>query len=189
MKRNLSLPLAASLLLLTWISGVVFGYYLTPQFQSDISNNTSMDLGPADRWLDQRYLNAMITHHQGAIELATVAKKHSQRREILELSAAIITSEPQLIEELYAWKKEWYRDRRQAPLPPTVNLGQYDEQFDLRFLNALIAHHRSGIAMTQEVRSKSSRAEVLNNADAVESFLSTSLSTLEKWRREWYGIN
>jgi uncharacterized protein (DUF305 family) len=60
--------------------------------------------------------------------------------------------------------------------------------FDLRFLNALIAHHENGIVMTQEVRAKSSRAEVLDNADAVEAFLKKTGVMLREWRKAWYNI-
>lgn len=56
-------------------------------------------------------------------------------------------------------------------------------------MNALIAHHEAGILMTEEIRTKSSRAEVLNNADAVENFLKTTLVTLKGWRKAWYNID
>ena len=65
---------------------------------------------------------------------------------------------------------------------------QVDETFDLRFLNALIAHHEAGIVMTQDVRRKSSRGEVLDNADAVEAFLTGSASVLREWRANWYSV-
>jgi hypothetical protein len=42
--------------------------------------------------------------------------------------------------------------------------------------------------MTQEARTKSSRVEVLNNADAVEEFLKGGIVMFKEWRKNWYGI-
>jgi uncharacterized protein (DUF305 family) len=55
-------------------------------------------------------------------------------------------------------------------------------------LNALIDHHHEGVKMTKEIRTKSSRSEVLNNADAVEKFLTESGETLKTLRKNWYKI-
>jgi uncharacterized protein (DUF305 family) len=72
--------------------------------------------------------------------------------------------------------------------PIVPNFGTYDEKYDLRFLNALIAHHESGLVMTKEIKSKSSRTEILNNADAVDTFLTTTLQVFKDWRKQWYNI-
>ncbi len=184
MPKNL---LVVSMLVVGLIVGTGIGYFLTPEYRETMYTK-SMDLGTADRLVDLRYLNAMTAHHRGAILLAKQAEQ-SQRAEIRDLAAAIQRDEPKLIDELYAWKKLWYRDTRRVRDPLPAQLGTYDEKLDLRFLNALIAHHEEGIRMTQEVRAKSSRAEVLNNADAVENFLKTTLVTLKDWRRAWYNVN
>ncbi len=42
--------------------------------------------------------------------------------------------------------------------------------------------------MANEAKTKSSRNEVLNNADAVSAFLSKGINTLKQWRKEWYGV-
>lgn len=69
-----------------------------------------------------------------------------------------------------------------------AQLGTADATIDLRFLNALIAHHEAGILMTQEVRTKTSRSEILSNADAVEAFLKSSLESLKQKRVEWFSV-
>lgn len=182
MPKNL---LAVSLLVVGLIIGTGIGYYLTPQYRETMYD-APMDLGAADRLVDLRYVNAMIAHHRGAMLLAKQAEQ-SRRSEIRALAAAIQKDEPKLIDELYQWKRSWYRDARGVRDPLPANIGSYDEKLDLRFLNALIAHHEAGILMTQEIRSKSSRKEVLDNADAVEEFLTTTLVTLKDWRNSWYG--
>lgn len=184
---KLHLALVASLMFVAGTLGVGIGYYLTPEYQLGMYDKYSMDLGQSDRWLDLRYLNAMIAHHRGAMLLAQEAQK-SERQEIRDLAAAILEGEPKLIAELYDWKRDWYADKRTVRDPSVAKLGAYDDSFDLRFLNALIAHHENGIQMTADVRLKSSRVEVLNNADAVEAFLTQSATMLRTWRSDWYKI-
>lgn len=178
---------AMALFIVGLVGGVGFGYYLTPQYQETMYTK-SMDLGTADRLVDLRYVNAMIAHHRGAILLAEQVAQ-SSRQDIRSLATAIQADEPKLIAELYAWKKAWYSDTRGVRDPARIQLGSMDEKQDLRFLNTLIAHHEAGIAMTREIRAKSSRTEVLNNADAVEQFLQTTLVTLKDWRQTWYSVN
>lgn len=175
-----------SLLVVGFLVGTGFGYALTPEYRETMFSKT-MDLGAADRLVDLRYVNAMIAHHRGAILLAEQVEQ-SQRPEIRGLAVAIQQDEPKLIDELYAWKRAWYRDIRGVRDPLQVRLGAPDAKQDLRFLNALIAHHEAGITMTRDIRAKSSRKEVLDNADAVETFLTSTLATLKSWRKEWYNV-
>lgn len=184
--RTSYVSLIVSLMLMSGIVGVGIGYYLTPEYRLTAYEGGEMGLGAPDRFFDLRYLNAMIAHHRVAILMAEQARV-SEREDIVSLAEKILVEEPVLIDELYAWKKEWYRDTRRVPDPQAPRFGAYDDTFDLRFLNALIAHHDEGIIMTKETRIKTSRAEVQNNADAVENFLVTTGEVLRTWRDEWYG--
>lgn len=170
------------------VLGVSFGYYLTPEYKVSMYEKNTMSLGQVDRTFDLRYVNAMISHHRGAMLLAEQLGKNTVRPEMKTLSQNILNDEPKTIAELYAWKKDWYGDTKTVRDPIVANLGPAGDTFDLRFLNAIIAHHEAGIVMTKETRSKSSRAEVLNNADAVEAFLSNGLQTLKGLRTTWYNI-
>lgn len=185
--KSISFHLAGSLIVLAGLLGFMVGYATTPEYRLSMYGQDRMDLGQADRFVDLRYVNAMIAHHRGAMLLAQQAQV-STRQEITALAQEILSSEPKLIDELYTWKKEWYKDGRAVRDLDVPALGTYDDTFDLRFLNALIAHHERGIVMTQEIRLKSSRAAVLNNADAVESFLTKTGETLRLWRASWYNL-
>ncbi len=182
-----SFAVSASFAIIAFVVGVSFGYFLTPEYRLSMYDKNVMELGTADRWFDLRYLNAMIAHHRAAMLLAEQVQI-SERAELRDLAQAILTDEPKLIDELYAWKEAWYRDTRRVRDPQVANLGLYNGTFDLRFLNALIAHHDEGILMTRETRFKSARSEILDNADAVEAFLTRTGTVLRTWRNEWYGL-
>ncbi len=185
---KISTTLAISLMVVTGVLGLVVGYASTPEYKGSMYDKSAMDLGRPDKTFDLRYLNAMIAHHRGAMLLATQASAQTQRQEMKDLATMILNDEPKAIAELYAWKKDWYSDTKEVKDPIVANLGSYDDKFDLRFLNALIAHHEEGLVMTNEVKMKSSRTEILNNVDAVDTFLTTTLKLFKDWRMEWYKI-
>ena len=184
---KISTYLSVSLIVISFIIGVGAGYSFTPQYSLSMYDKSGMDLGRADKWIDLRYIDAMIAHHRGAILIAQQAEK-SGRSEIQNLAKEIQKNEPVLIEELYTWKKNWYNDTKKVGDPVVPNLGSYNDTFDLRFLNAVITHHENGIAMTKDISMKSSRNEILDNANAVEKFLTESGETLKGWRMAWYNI-
>lgn len=185
---KISLYLAVGLVVVGVVVGIGFGYYLTPEYRVSMYERNAMDLGPADRTFDLRYVNAMISHHRGAMLLAEQLSKNTLRPEMKELAQNILNDEPKAIAELYAWKESWYGDTRSVRDPIVANLGPSDNTFDLRFLNAIIAHHEAGIVMTKETRQKTSRSEILNNADAVEAFLVNGLTALKGLRSNWYNL-
>lgn len=185
--KKISVYLTISLVIISGIAGYMIGYSSTYEYRSSMYGRNLMDLGAADKWLDLRYVNAMISHHRGAMLLAEQAQ-NSSRDDVRNIAKMILENEPAAIEELYNWKEEWYGDTKEVKDPAKIQLGNVDEKFDLRFLNTLIAHHENGVAMTEEVRTKSSRVEVLNNADAVEKFLKGGIVMLKEWRKNWYGI-
>lgn len=185
---KISLYLALGLMVVALVGGVGVGYYVTPEYQTAMYEKNTMSLGPADRTFDLRYINAMIAHHRGAMLLADQLGNNTARPEMKSLAEAILSDEPQAIAELYAWKKEWYGDVKKVRDPIVANLGPSGDTFDLRFLNAIIAHHEAGIVMTKETREKSSRAEILDNANAVEAFLSNGIQTLKGLRSAWYTL-
>ncbi|MGE5425901.1 MAG: DUF305 domain-containing protein [Bacillota bacterium] len=184
--KKISLYLSLSLIAISMMAGIAIGYSFTPDYRA--MSTTMTGLGTPDYFLDRRYIDSMISHHEAAIALAKQAEANGSHEEIKNLAKAIQNDEPQLINRLYGYKRDIYRDRRPAPSPKFQDLGPAGDTFDLRFLNALIAHHEEGIAMAKEVKQKSSRAEIIDDADAVTQALTASLERLRAWRLDWYKI-
>jgi uncharacterized protein (DUF305 family) len=66
------------------------------------------DLGAADKEFDLRFINAMIPHHQGALDMAAQVQEKGNHPELKEMAQTIITSQQQEIAQLEQWKKQWY---------------------------------------------------------------------------------
>ncbi|MES1025124.1 DUF305 domain-containing protein [Gloeocapsa sp. BRSZ] len=61
--------------------------------QMDHGSMMNMDLGPADENFDLRFIDAIILHHRGAIQMAEEAQQKTSRSEIQQLAANIIESQ------------------------------------------------------------------------------------------------
>jgi uncharacterized protein (DUF305 family) len=57
---------------------------------------------------DRAFIDAMIPHHQSAIEMAQVALEESDNSEIRELAENIISAQQEEIEQMSQWREEWY---------------------------------------------------------------------------------
>ncbi|URR34779.1 DUF305 domain-containing protein [Thermosynechococcus sp. HN-54] len=121
----------------------------------------TMELGVSDENLDLRFIDAMILHHQGAVSMAKEAIQKSQRPEIKKLALEIIKAQEKEITQLQTWRRTWYprigstpmawnsqmghmmpmSETQREAMMMTMSLGNADENFDLRFINAMILHH------------------------------------------------
>lgn len=74
-------------------------------------------LGNADTQYDQRFIDMMIPHHQGAVEMAQDAQQKAQHPEIKQLANKIINNQQKEIKQLQAWRKQWYGSQQAATNP------------------------------------------------------------------------
>jgi uncharacterized protein (DUF305 family) len=173
----------------------------------DHSSMMSMDLGPADESFDLRFIDAMIPHHEGAVAMAQEALDKSSRPEIQELAQAIINAQEQEISELQEWRTAWYSDASDEPMmysaemghmmPMTAemrssmmmsgDLGAAEDQFDLRFIEAMIPHHQGAVDMAQQALDKSSRPEIQELAQTIIDSQQQEIDQMEQWQQDWYG--
>ena len=172
-----------------------------------MNHSMGMDLGPADPNFDLRFVDAMIPHHQGAVEMAKEAQQKSKRPEIKKLADNIIKSQNQEITQMKQWRQAWYpkagdkpmaydsqmghtmemsSDQMQAMMM-SQNLGAADPNFDLRFINAMIPHHEGAVTMAKDVLSKSKRPEVKQLAQEIIKSQNTEIKQMQQWRKTWYN--
>src|SRR3989344_8527744 len=55
--------------------------------------------------LDEAFLDGMIVHHEGAVEMAQVLLKNTKRTELVKLGNDIIAAQMQEIEMMQGWRK------------------------------------------------------------------------------------
>lgn len=57
---------------------------------------------------DLRFIEAMISHHEGAIQMATEARDTAVHAELKTLAANIIAAQESEIAQMEQWKREWF---------------------------------------------------------------------------------
>lgn len=72
------------------------------QMNSNIEGKTGDEL-------DEAFINEMIVHHQGAIDMAKLVLEKSEKPELIKLANEIITAQTKEIEQMTFWKKSWFK--------------------------------------------------------------------------------
>ncbi len=62
------------------------------------------------RPFDRAFIDAMIPHHESAIEMAGVALDESENAEIREIAGAIVDAQEREIAQMRDWRRDWYRE-------------------------------------------------------------------------------
>jgi uncharacterized protein (DUF305 family) len=57
---------------------------------------------------DKAFMDAMIPHHQSAVEMAQVALENSDNPKMKELAQNIISAQKREIEQMKQWRQQWY---------------------------------------------------------------------------------
>ena len=145
---------------------------------------------------DRAFIDAMVPHHQGAVDMARVALENAEHREIKELSRNIISTQQAEIEELKAIKEEEFGT---SNVPMEIGAGEMEamgmtdpdelanrDPFDRAFIDAMIPHHESAIEMARVAYRESDNPEIQALAEGIVEAQQREIEQMEGWRKEWY---
>ncbi|MBC6434566.1 DUF305 domain-containing protein [Nostoc sp. HG1] len=170
-------------------------------------SSMNMSLGPKDENFDLRFIDGMTPHHEGAVTMAQEALQKSQRPEIKQLAQDIINAQQKEIAQLKEWRTAWYPSASATPMMYSsemghmmpmseemksnmmmnMDLGAADDQFDLRFINAMLPHHEGAVTMAKEALQKSDRPEVKELAQEIITSQQQEIAQMQQWKKAWYG--
>lgn len=71
---------------------------------NDMANMLKGKTGDA---FDQAFIEGMIPHHQGAIDMAKAAQRSAKHEEIKRMADAIISAQQREIDQMNQWMKDW----------------------------------------------------------------------------------
>ncbi len=74
---------------------------MTMQDMTDMLQNKTSDA------FDAAFIQGMIVHHQGAIDMANLALKFAKHDEIKAMAREIISAQQKEIDQMRAWQKAW----------------------------------------------------------------------------------
>jgi uncharacterized protein (DUF305 family) len=153
-------------------------------------------LSPNGEYSDKAFIDAMVPHHEGAIDMANVALKKAQHEEIKRLARDIVGAQEAEIKKLGEIRE---REFGSAESPSGMSdmdmqmMGMTDPQklaemrpFDRAFIDAMIPHHESAIAMANVALQESENGEIRNIARDIVSAQKLEIAQMRSWRQQWY---
>ena len=134
---------------------------------------------------DRAFIDAMVPHHQSAIEMATAAKDAGlTQSELVEIADDIIATQQLEIDDMLRWRADWFGGEPESEEAALAALGlspaeagmEHDagdlesvEDVDQAFAAMMIAHHEGAIRMAELAREKGQHDEVKELAEAIIS--------------------
>ena len=191
---RLIIPLLTALLLSACIAGNTGGMPTgdtasqTPTAMAGM-DHSGMQMDNTDQPFDLLFIDGMIMHHQGAIEMAQEAQTQATKPEIKDLAGAIIVAQEAEITQMQTWRQTWYPDAA-----PTEGLGmdmgtmavaEGDELYDLRFIAAMIPHHEGAIAMAKEAETMAEHVELKAMAENIITAQEAEIAQMKDWQTAW----
>ncbi|GGC18438.1 DUF305 domain-containing protein [Cellulomonas carbonis] len=134
---------------------------------------------------DTEFAEMMIVHHEGAIEMAELAIENADSDEVRSLGHRIAAARGPEIDMLTGWLGAWGQE-----LPGEMDMGGMDDgamqmdtmdqetvmaelsglsgsDFDRRFLELMIEHHRGAIEMAENYRGEGEDLEALRLSGSI----------------------
>ena len=158
--------------------------------------NASEMLMEGGEYSDERFIDAMVPHHQGAIAMAEVALENAEHPELLQLAENVISTQQAEIEELRSIKEQEF-GTSEVPMqmaPEEMEMmGMEDpaelanqQPFDEAFINAMIPHHESAIEMAQVALAESDNPTIRDLAGRIVDDQTREIEQMRGWLEEWY---
>ena len=154
-------------------------------------------VAPNGEYSDEHFIGAMVPHHQGAVEMAEVALENAEHEQIRRLAEDIVTAQETEIEELKQIKEQEYgtsevpmkmSQEQMRAMGMTANPQELANRnpFDRAFIDAMIPHHQSAIAMANVALEESKNPQIRQIAEDIVNAQQREISQMLRWRARWY---
>lgn len=158
---------------------------------------------------DQRFLDEMIMHHQCAIMSAQMMIGPSARPQLRDLARRIITGQQKQIDQMRAWRQQWYSQAGPLPMDMGPMISMTDmmgsgsggmmgmgtssggmmegTHLDRMFLRMMIPHHQLAIDMAQDALVHAQHSQLQGLSRDIIGVQSAEIAEMEGYLKTWYG--
>ena len=166
---------------------------------SDEESSTSGT--PTGAAFDQAFIDAMVPHHEGAIEMATAAKEAGlSQPELVKVADDILATQQLEINTMKDWRADWFGSSTIDPKGAAA-LGLSESQMgmqhdadalttsgdvDTDFAQMMITHHQGAIEMAKLAADNAEHGEI---KDLAEEIINAQERELEVMRPHASGMD
>lgn len=167
---------------------------------NEMMNHSTMKSAPnaAAQPFDLQFLDTMIAHHEGAIEMGRAAETKAQNTDVKSFAAKIVADQTREINEMKRLREQWF-----AGKPSALNMemkGMADsmkemnmaalntptgKDFDLEFVKQMSPHHEGAVVMAREALAKAEHAELKTLANQIIAAQEAEIKTMQDWKVKW----
>lgn len=149
---------------------------------SDGDSERGSDAAATGAEFDRAFIDAMVPHHESAIEMAEAAKEAGLTQpELIEVADAILATQQQEIDQMKEWRGEWFGSSEIDP-EGAAALGMSADEMgmqhdagallgsgdvDTDFAQMMITHHQGAIDMAKLAQERAEHDELQELADAI----------------------
>ena len=152
---------------------------------------------PSANPIDRAFATAMIPHHEGAIEMAQVARKRAEHAEVRKLADDIIAAQKAEISvlrriggDLRAMGIESGHlglDEHAMGMDADMSELEHAKPFDRTFIAMMIPHHQGAIRMARKELADGKQVALRKIAKDIVAAQSREIAQMRGWSKRWYG--
>ena len=140
---------------------------------------------------DVEFAQAMIPHHEQAVEMAQLAETRASSEDVKDLAGRIEAAQSPEIEAMTGWLAEWGEDVEPMGGMDHDSSGMMTDaemmeleaasgaDFDRQFLEMMVAHHMGAIEMAETEIADGQFTDALALAEAIKSAQEAEIAEME----------
>jgi uncharacterized protein (DUF305 family) len=161
-------------------------------------------VGSGEVPFDRAFIDAMVPHHQAAIELANEAKQAGlSDLELIEIADDIMASRPTDIDQMLEWREQWFGSREREPATAALEVlglspaeaGMEHSATDLAtadnvnqaFAGMMIGHHTGAIRMAELAKENAGHDELKTLAGDIIAVQQREIDIIEAYFMGGHG--
>jgi len=150
---------------------------------------------------DLQFLDTMVHHHQGAVDMAKMALTKSQNEELKKFAQKIIDDQNREIAQMKDWREKWYAGKPAAMNMEMPGMGDSmkmmmgdgmkkmeaasGKEFDLMFVDMMTPHHAGAVVMAREALTKAEHSEIKTLANQIIKEQEAEIKAMSDWKASW----
>ena len=151
-------------------------------------------IAPDGEYSDAAFVDAMVPHHEGAVEMAEVAIQNAGHDEVRTLAREIVDAQRAEIGELGRIREDLGGATMRMSGEEMEGMSMSEDPrelararpFDRAFIDAMTPHHEGAIEMAKVALEQSDNREIQSIAAEIVTGQERELSRMKRWREEWY---
>ncbi len=163
-------------------------------------NHSEMKSAPnaASQPFDLQFLDTMIAHHDGAIQMAKAATTKSDNAELKAFADKMVADQTRETIEMKKLREQFYAGKPSAMnmnlAGMTASMEGMDTSklmqasgnaYNLEFVNQMIPHHEGAVVMAKEAQTKSEHTELKTLANQIVKEQEAEIKMMQNWKTQW----